>query len=59
MIWAFEQIVADDDFEYEPCYHILPDGSLGEWQEDEAAEYNARMQNGTILFGKYFRNLWW
>ena len=59
MVWAFEQIVYDDDFEYEPCYHILPDGSRGEWQEDEAKEYNARIQNGTILFGKYFRNLWW
>ena len=59
MVWAFEQIVNDDDFEYEPCYHILPDGSLGEWMKDEAAEYNARIQNGTILFGKYFRNLWW
>lgn len=58
MVWAFEQIVYDDDFEYEPCYHIRPDGSLGEWMKDEAAEYNARIQNGTILFGKYFRNLW-
>ena len=59
MVWAFEQIVYDDDFEYEPCYHILPDGSKGEWMKDEAEEYNARIQNGTILFGKYFRNLWW
>jgi hypothetical protein len=59
MIWAFEQIVDDDDFEYEPNHHILPDGSLGEWMEDEAKEYNARVQNGHILFGKYFRNLWW
>jgi hypothetical protein len=59
MIWAFEETMYDDDFEYEPNHHILPDGSLGEWMEDEAKEYNARVQNGHILFGKYFRNLWW
>ena len=59
MVWAFEQIIDDDDVEFEAHYHILPDGSKGEWQEDEAKEHNARMQNGTILFGKYFRNLWW
>ena len=59
MIWAFEETLYDDDFEYEPNHHILPDGSLGEWMEDEAREYNARVQNGHILFGKYFRNLWW
>jgi hypothetical protein len=59
MIWAFQEIVYDGDFEYEPNYHILPDGYRGEYQYDEAKEYNARMQNGTILFGKYFRNLWW
>jgi hypothetical protein len=59
MIWAFQEIVYDGDFEYEPNYHILPDGYRGEYMYDEAEEYNARMQNGTILFGKYFRNLWW
>ena len=59
MIWAFQEIVYDSDWEYEPCYHILPDGSYGEYQYDEAEEYNARVQNGPILFGKYFRNLWW
>ena len=59
MIWAFEQIIDDDDAEFEAHYHILPDGSKGEWMRDEFEEHNDRMQNGTILFGKYFRNLWW
>lgn len=59
MIWAFQEIIYDNDYDYEPNYHILPDGSYGEYQYDEAEEYNARLQNGTILFGKYFRNLWW
>jgi hypothetical protein len=59
MIWAFQEIINDDDGDYEPNYHILPNGERGEYQYDEAAEYNARIQNGTILFGKYFRNLWW
>ena len=59
MIWAFQEIIYDDDCDYEPNYHILPNGEYGEYQYDEAEEYNARLQNGTILFGKYFRNLWW
>lgn len=58
MIWAFEQIIADDDTHYS-FYHILPDGSMGEYMRDEEKEHEARIQNGTRLFGKYYQKLWW
>ena len=59
MIWAFEEIVKEDEYDYEPHYHILPDGSLGDYMLDEAKAHNERIRNGTTLFGKYFQNLWW
>ena len=42
MIWAFEQIVSDED----------------PWDMTDLKERNKRINNGTMLFGKYYRALW-
>lgn len=44
MIWTFEQIVEEND---DYGFDILG-----------YKEYNERIQNGTRLFGKYYRGLW-
>ncbi len=44
MIWAFEQIVKDE------IYDLVDISKYN--------EYNERIQNGTRLFGKYYRGLW-
>lgn len=46
MIWTFEQIVNQDDFDI----FIL--------DKEKYIEYNDRVSNGLRLFGKYYRNLW-
>jgi hypothetical protein len=52
MIWAFEQIETDKD--YDPPY-LNEDGT---YDIEEKNKYEDRINNGFILFGKYFRNLW-
>lgn len=62
MIWTFEQIVQDDESEF-----------WGEWVADKTKilggyhysidfeglkSYRERIDNGTRLFGKYYRGLW-
>lgn len=49
MIWAFEHI-ADESWEDEYW-----DGKMSRKAFDEM---NARIERGTMLFGKYYRNLW-
>ena len=49
MIWAFEQIVDDD---YDEKFF------KGEWDKKAYFANEARITNGTRLFGKYFRALW-
>lgn len=41
MIWAFEQIINDDNVDLEGL-----------------DDHNKRIENGTRLFGKYYRSLW-
>lgn len=43
MIWAFEQIIKDDDYKLD---------------KEDYKKYNDRINNGTRLFGKYYRGLW-
>jgi hypothetical protein len=50
MIWSFEQ-VADESWEDQ----FFDDGKK-DW--DGYREYQARIRNGLILFGKYFQALW-
>lgn len=47
MIWAFEQI-ADNDKDME----------VWENSRDEYENYRKRIENGTLLFGKYYQGLW-
>ena len=83
MIWAFEQILADDEGRsnyydpYEPGekpervswkdsktgerHYLLTEEEsrkMGKYNLEKAKAYHKRVQNGTILFGKYFRGLW-
>lgn len=54
MIWAFEQIVdynSDDKFF---DYSTTPPS----YNNANHVKHDARIQNGIMLFGKYFRNLW-
>jgi len=65
MIWAFEQIVADDD--EKPFYdhsEISPEDSMEESvkklkvDREGLDNHNKRIENGLKIFGKYYRNLW-
>ena len=65
MIWAFEQIVADDD--EKPFYdhsEISPEDSMEESvkklkvDREGLDNHNKRIENGLKLFGKYYRSLW-
>lgn len=52
MIWAFEQIIIDDDEQF--FIGSIEDG----YDKQGYEEYHKRIKRGTTLFGKYFRNLW-
>jgi len=65
MIWAFEQIVDDDD--EKPFYdhsEIDPEDSMEESVKKLKVDregldaHNKRIENGLRLFGKYYRSLW-
>lgn len=65
MIWAFEQIIADDD--EKPFYdhsEISPEDSMEESvkklkvDREGLDNHNKRIENGLKLFGKYYRSLW-
>ena len=65
MIWAFEQIVDDDD--EKPFYdhsEIKPEDSMEESVKKLKVDregldaHNKRIENGLRLFGKYYRSLW-
>ena len=72
MIWAFEQINLDDEPDFwitEPqgMHSVKEEGTNlsrlewdvpGEMDWPAAKAYKARIDNGTRLFGKYFRCLW-
>ena len=73
MIWAFEQILDDDNnsqfYSGEPdiYWEELEDGSSlmkhgpnDTFQIDHEGmkKHNARIENGLMLFGKYYRSLW-
>lgn len=49
MIWAFEHIV-DDSWEMKVCEKGFDNNVYN--------KYNERINNGTKLFGKYYRGLW-
>lgn len=51
MIWSFEQIHADTDWEAE--YH-----KNGDFDIDGFKKHDEKIQKGLTLFGKYFRALW-
>lgn len=56
MIWAFEQLNKD----WMEQYYVTVDGSVCNDVESSEAifKHEERMNNGFILFGKYFRSLW-
>lgn len=73
MIWAFGEIIKDDDSEFytgEADFNFIPiEGSdcfemvkgenhTLEVDNDGLKEYHNRILRGTTLFGKYFRSLW-
>lgn len=83
MIWAFEQILADDEGRshyYDPYkpdekvervswkdsktgerHYMLTEEQarkMGKYNPKKAKAYHKRVQNGTMLFGKYYRGLW-
>lgn len=47
MIWAFEQVLSNEESLYSTSY-----------DRDMWTQYQDRVQRGTTLFGKYFRSLW-
>ncbi|HET8688571.1 MAG TPA: hypothetical protein VFM18_18310 [Methanosarcina sp.] len=64
MIWAFEQIVNDENWmdQYKiPCAtrkRILGEDVDYTWDWDKIREHEARIANGLRLFGRYYQNLW-
>ncbi len=62
MIWAFEQMQPDSN--WEDKYIIAPTGldfsnyADGIYDWDSIHEHQKRINNGLLLFGKYFRGLW-
>ena len=73
MIWAFEQILDDDNnsqfYSGEPDiyweklengYSEIKHGSNDTFQIDHEGmkKHNERIENGLMLFGKYYRSLW-
>jgi len=74
MIWAFEQMQPDNDWEAQ--YHsgeidivwIDSENGMSEmtrgpkdthkWDKKGYMKHQKRINNGTMLFGKYFQNLW-
>lgn len=73
MIWAFEQLVdnnwEDQYYTGESDYIFVKDDRgmsvmekgpkhTQEWDRDGWTKHHERIDNGTRLFGKYYRNLW-
>lgn len=65
MIWAFEQIVDDNDGEFYDLSEVddnEEDISIRSNQikvdHEGLKKYHDRIDNGTRLFGKYYRSLW-
>jgi len=65
MIWAFEQIVDENSEEQFYCHPPYdPNDSLEETVRkidvdlEGLNDYHNRIDNGTRLFGKYYRSLW-
>ena len=51
MVWAFDAVLKDETYEL-----FYKENS--QWDFDALRAYEARINNGTRLFGKYFRSLW-
>lgn len=66
MIWAFEQIIDDDNedkfYDHSGVDENEPDISVRVRQlkvdREGLDEHNKRIENGLRLFGKYYRSLW-
>ena len=64
MIWAFTEIAHGNDdafFKHPPSSECADlEETITKIQVDEVGlqKYNARINNGTRLFGKYYRSLW-
>ena len=73
MIWAFKQIYEDNEEQFysgeaDIQFEELPNGLLKmkngpndtfEVDREGMDSYSKRIANGTRLFGKYYRHLWW
>ncbi len=51
LIWTFERLAKDDDYE---LFYTEEHG----WDREGKHASNKRIENGLRLFGKYFRGLW-
>jgi len=67
MIWAFEQLQPDCDWESQyyvvnPKADVFNLDNLGEYfssyDNEGRAKHQARISNGLRLFGKYYQGLW-
>jgi hypothetical protein len=65
MIWAFEQIADDDNdgkfydhSECDPNEDIVESAKKLKVDREGLDEHHKRINNGTRLFGKYYRSLW-
>jgi hypothetical protein len=63
IIWAFEQLVNDDSDDQFFTHYAEPEspGSIFnkcEMDQEGYAKWQARKQNGLLLFGKYYEALW-
>jgi len=65
MIWAFEQKINSDSdepfFDHSVCNGKAPwdkDYIGPKFDKDGYTKHHDRMQNGFVLFGKYYQNLW-
>ena len=54
IIWTMKELAENEPSA--PSYGMM-DSNFSKYQQEYAA-YNARLQKGCELFGKYFRNLW-
>lgn len=64
MIWAMEQVIKDDDGQFYDHSEVNEEADFNtqlhqiKIDRDGLQQYHERIQNGCLLFGKYFQSLW-
>lgn len=64
MIWAMEQVIKDDDGQFYDHSEVNEEADFNtqlhqiKIDREGLQQYHERIQNGCLLFGKYFQSLW-